>query len=314
MKVREIADKKIWEEFVQAHGPKSGSFLHAWEYGDLDRGSSKLGVYEEDELVAVALVSDKNLPVRLSYGLIQRGPIVKEGVGLASVVQALVSTYAKKTFLRFEPLVSAPSTAKETIHVSPEETLLLDLASSEEELLSAMHKKTRYNIRLAQKRGVEVRELLSGEFDEAWMVFQETASRDAFRLHSKKRYVQWITTVSGARLVGAFYGGKLLAVNLMIDYAGVRTYLHGASSNTHRNVMAPYALHWHEILQAKKAGLSTYDFWGVSDMNPAWKGITRFKLGFGGERMKYPGTFDQVIQPNKYRLYRLLRMLRRRGK
>lgn len=314
MKVKTIDNKQAWETFVQAHAPRSGAFLHAWEYGDLDRTSSKMGIYDEGDLVAVALVSEKTLPLGLSYGLIQRGPLVKEGVDLESVIRALVTEYSQKTFLRFEPLMPAPTAARETIHVSPEETLLLDLASSEEDLLATMHKKTRYNIRLAQKRGVEVRELLSGEFDEAWKVFQETASRDAFRLHSKKRYVQWITTVSGARLVGAFYDGKLLAVNLMIDYAGVRTYLHGASSNTHRNVMAPYVLHWCEILEAKKAGLSTYDFWGVSDTNPAWKGITRFKLGFGGERMKYPGTFDQVIQPTRYQLYRLLRMLRRRGK
>ena len=67
-----------------------------------------------------------------------------------------------------------------------------------------------------------------------------------------------------------------------------------------------------EILDAKKVGLERYDFWGISDSNPVWKGITRFKLGFGGERLSYPGTYDYVIKPLKYKLYKLLRALRRR--
>lgn len=219
-----------------------------------------------------------------------------------------------KTPLLFKEGLGVVTWAKKTIHVSPEETLLLDLTQSEEALFSTMHQKTRYNIRLAQKKGVEVRELTHEEWSKAWKIFEETALRDGFRLHVRARYEAWLEKFSGARLVGAFYEGELLAVNLQVDACGTRTYLHGASSNQHREVMAPYALHWREIHDAKQAGLSTYDFWGVSDTHLAWKGITRFKVGFGGERHLSLGTFDFVRSFWKYRVYRLLRALRRLGK
>jgi lipid II:glycine glycyltransferase (peptidoglycan interpeptide bridge formation enzyme) len=96
----------------------------------------------------------------------------------------------------------------------------------------------------------------------------------------------------------------------MIDFAGVRTYLHGASSNKHRNLMAPYAIHWHQIQDAKQQGLEGYDFWGVSDTNKQWKGITRFKRGFKGFEIEYAGTFDYVLNSTEYFLYQFARRLR----
>jgi len=335
MIIQEIKSKKEWQTFVALHAPRSGAFLHAWEYGEM--GAVRLGVYEGGVLVAVAMVTEMSLPFGLSYTLVQKGPIVKEGANLKAIVESIGRFFPRAVFVRFEPQnnhhpfipslrepegSSEPRTAlkrrgkawaKKTVHVSPEETLLLDLSKSQEELLSTMHQKTRYNIRLAEKKGVEVRELERAEWALAWKVFDETARRDGFRLHAKERYVAWLEMFPTARLVGAFFEGDLLAVNLMVDAFGTRTYLHGASSSTHREVMAPYALHWQEIVQAKEAGLLTYDFWGISDTNPAWKGITRFKLGFGGERVTSPGTFDFVITPWKYQLYRALRFLRRRG-
>ncbi len=315
MIIREITDRHTWQSFVKAHAPRSGAFLHDWEYGVSEPGTRKLGMYRSEDLAAVALVSMKQLPLGFSYALIQRGPIVREEADLKEVVEAM-SAELDVSFIRFEPPRLSREAgqgvvpwAKKTIHVSPEETLLLDLTTSEDEFLSAMHPKTRYNIRLAQKKGVEVRELLREEWERAWKLFEETACRGKFRLHGRVRYEAWLETFSGARLVGAFYGGELLAVNLMVDAFGTRTYLHGASSNAHRDVMAPYAIHWREITEAKKTGLAAYDFWGISEENPAWKGITRFKLGFGGARVHYPGTFDWYRSYWSYRTYTILRSL-----
>jgi len=262
------------------------------------------------------MVTIVKLPLGLSYGLIQKGPIGKNGIDLKQVLETIGSWNPQVTFIRFEPLVPSTlyplsSPVHKTIHVSPEETLMLDLTKTEDDLLTFMHQKTRYNIRLAEKKGVEVRGLTREEWPDAWKIFEETAERDAFRLHGRSRYESWLEHFSGARLVGAFYEGELLAVNLQVDAFGTRTYLHGASSNKHRDVMAPYAIHWREIVHAKKAGLVRYDFWGVSDTNPAWRGITRFKLGFGGERFVSPGTFDFILDKPRYFFYLVFRRIGR---
>jgi lipid II:glycine glycyltransferase (peptidoglycan interpeptide bridge formation enzyme) len=301
MTIKKVNDREQWEKFITKNAPISGAFLNMWGRGD------SIGFFDGDELVGIASLSKKKLPFNLAYILIERGPILKTGVLEADALRLLSLEFCNVAFIRFEPLSNIPPLVNKTIHVSPEETLVLNLSKTEERLLSEMHPKTRYNIRLAERKGVSVRELGVDEFDLAWKIFQETSSRDAFRLHSKTHYKKWLDR--GARLVGAFYDGNLIAVNMMFDYAGTRTYLHGASSSSHREVMAPHALQWHEIVGAKKLGLVRYDFWGISENNPAWAGITRFKLGFGGERFCYPGTFDLVLDRKKYAFYMLARKL-----
>jgi lipid II:glycine glycyltransferase (peptidoglycan interpeptide bridge formation enzyme) len=101
----------------------------------------------------------------------------------------------------------------------------------------------------------------------------------------------------------------------MIDFGGVRTYLHGASSNLHRNVMAPYLLHWYLIEDAIVRGMHTFDFWGIapsgaSEKHP-WQGITRYKMGFNGQVIEHPGTVDLQVEHFWYGFYRCIRGIRR---
>jgi lipid II:glycine glycyltransferase (peptidoglycan interpeptide bridge formation enzyme) len=115
-------------------------------------------------------------------------------------------------------------------------------------------------------------------------------------------------------MLGAYLGHELLAVGIFADAYSVRTYLHGASSGTHREVMAPYLLHWSAILDAKAKGLMRYDFWGISNTKPAFAGITRFKCGFGGTEVSFPGTFDHCRTYKSrafYLVYILLRAMNR---
>jgi lipid II:glycine glycyltransferase (peptidoglycan interpeptide bridge formation enzyme) len=162
-------------------------------------------------------------------------------------------------------------------------------------------------------------------FEEAWRVFEQTASRDVFRLHPKAYYRRMIQAkeiersrgreVCRAFLATASHEGEILAANVMIDFGDTRTYLHGASSNVKRNFMAPYLLHWELMKDAKSRGIAFYDWWGVApieaDANHTWAGISRFKRGFGGEEISYPGTFDCVLRPWHYSIYHYLRTVRR---
>ena len=102
MRIQEITDKQTWQSFVGTHAPRLGAFLHDWEYGELERGARRLGVYKNENLVAVALISIKKLPLGFSYALIERGPIVKSGTDIRMVVEAIAAEQ-DVAFVRFEP-------------------------------------------------------------------------------------------------------------------------------------------------------------------------------------------------------------------
>jgi lipid II:glycine glycyltransferase (peptidoglycan interpeptide bridge formation enzyme) len=116
------------------------------------------------------------------------------------------------------------------------------------------------------------------------------------------------------RLLFADFEGEPVAAALIAQFGDTATYLHGASSSRHKETMAPYLLHWTAIREAKAAGLKRYDFWGVAPENAdekhPWFGITRFKLGFGGERISYVGAWDMPNSRFWYGAYRLARRLR----
>ena len=103
----------------------------------------------------------------------------------------------------------------------------------------------------------------------------------------------------------AEYDGNIIAANLILFFGDAATYLHGASGNEYRNVMAPYLLQWQAILDAKKAGYLKYDFGGVK-MSGGWEGITKFKLGFSlnTKPVVFPGSYDIMIAPFRYWIYR----------
>lgn len=322
MEVQEVTNNEEWQKFVKDNGPRSGSFLHSLDWACFQEDSGKtvrrFGWYEGDGLVGIALVIENTLKLGIKYGYCPRGPIMKDGF-LFDKSELLAKKLQELgyTFLRFEPATES----EEPVHgknvravasVQPKHTQLLDLSLGEAELLAQMHHKTRYNIRLSGRKGVEVRELAEHEFAAAWKIFKTTAERDQFALHDRSHYEALLKNLSNevkARLVGAFYKGELIAVNVQVDFAGTRTYLHGASANKYREVMAPYAIHASEIRGAIEQGIKWYDYWGISDTNPAWQGITRFKRGFGGVEVSYPGTYDLVLNPTKYFTYSLVRKI-----
>ena len=215
-----------------------------------------------------------------------------------------------------------------TTSIQPRQTTLLDLHKTEEELLAAMHSKHRYNIRLAEKKGVTVQiysENLQEMFPDFWRLLVDTAKRQGFRTHSPEYYSQLLKNLEPegmAHLVFACLDNKPLATMILVTYGGIATYLHGGSSEEHKEYMAPYLLQWRAIQHAKALGCTTYDFWGThavfDDAENIWKpelghasaGVTRLKLGFGGEVKEYPGAFDVILDPFWYSAYKALRTLR----
>ncbi|MFH1252986.1 MAG: peptidoglycan bridge formation glycyltransferase FemA/FemB family protein [Candidatus Uhrbacteria bacterium] len=312
----EALDKQRWNDFIIKHGPRSGAFLYAWEWSEMALGH-RYEFWENDELIGLASVGYVFLPFGQSYLSCIYGPITFRQEKILEMLELLNSTEA--IFARFEPAEEIKNRrVKKTRSITPPTTLITSLELKIEDLLSQMHHKTRYNIFLAERKGVKVRFLTAADLTAVWPLFTETAERDSFRLHSKKHYEDLLNFKSEDLkifLVGAYFENQLLAANIMVDFNGVRTYLHGASSSKKRNLMGPYLLHWELMKEAKEKGLKFYDWWGIAktdDPKDPWAGITRFKKGFGGEVVSYPGTFDYVLNPFKYFVYNALRKIVRK--
>lgn len=302
-----------WNQFVLQHGPASGRFLQSWEWGEFQKavGESvrREEVNEAGEVVGVAQWLDRKLPMFGSYAFCPKGPIGKNSL----------EGHGQQVFLRIEPedKILIQQTQK-SIDVNPAHTFISHLSAEEDMLLANMHQKTRYNIRVAKKHGVEI-DLSVRDFDSVWRLFEQTSSRGQFRLHAKPYYQKMIACLQEgacqAFLATASHGGKVIASNIMIDFGDTRTYLHGASSNEDRNLMGPYLLHWELMRQAKEKGLSHYDWWGVAPQGAPpdhpWAGISRFKRGFGGEEVGSLGTHDKVLKRLPYYVYQLARRVRR---
>ncbi len=202
----------------------------------------------------------------------------------------------------------------------PHQTSKMDLTLSSEVLLQEMGKKTRYNIRLAEKRGTKIQRITPQDsafpdiFETFFTLLEETSSRAQFQIHSKEHYLNILETSTDTfkpYLISAHHKDDISAVHMFVDTQSEAVYLHGGSAAHLKNLMGPYLIQWEAILQAKRAGLKTYDFWGTSDTKPSWAGITRFKRKFGGYTVEYPETRAMLFSPIG-RVYKLLTQIKKK--
>jgi lipid II:glycine glycyltransferase (peptidoglycan interpeptide bridge formation enzyme) len=190
-------------------------------------------------------------------------------------------------------------------------TFTIDLTKSEEELLKAMHPKTRYNIKIAEKHNVKIQENNSdGAFETYLKLSQETIDRQGFYAHDKQYHcTMWkIMHKAGiAKLWTATYEGDVLAAWIIFIHDGVMYYPYGASSREHREVMAPNILLWELVKWGKQQGLKTFDLWGAIGPDPSpkdpWYGFHRFKEGYNPTLVEFAGSYDLVIKPFLYKMY-----------
>lgn len=314
-------DRVAWNNLVRTHAPRFGAFLQSWEWGEFQ---SSLGrpverIHLDDTrgaMLAQAIRYD--LPFGWTYWSVPKGPLGT--MPAAQLQRELKQTLLGGVFVRVEPREDGGG--YKVKDAQPSTTSIIDLTQGGEAVMAQMKQKTRYNIRLAEKKGVVVKIVGLEAFDDFTRLAEQTAVRDQFFLHPHEYYRAMLERLHGdteAFLAIAYYDDRPLAANIMTDFQGQRTYLHGASSNLHRNVMAPYLLHQFLIEDAIAKGMTSYDLWGVAPIgsgdNHPWAGISRFKLGFGGETVSTPGTLEVPTSLPVYMLYRsakLLQKLRRR--
>jgi lipid II:glycine glycyltransferase (peptidoglycan interpeptide bridge formation enzyme) len=211
-------------------------------------------------------------------------------------------------------------------------TVCLDLTTSEDDLLARMKQKTRYNIRLAERKGVTVRIGASADFSLLYRMYAETSVRDGFVIRDETYYrTVWQTFQKSpsasasdplAEPLIAEVTGEPVAAVFVFRFARRAWYIYGMSREAHREKMPNYLLQWEAMRRAKAAGCVAYDLWGAPDefveSDPMW-GVYRFKEGLGGEVVRRLGAWDLPVTPWLYRLYaqtlpKLLAVMRRRGK
>ena len=206
-------------------------------------------------------------------------------------------------------------------------TVLIELSASEDEMLTGMKQKTRYNIRLAEKKGVTVRVGAQADLPMLYKMYAETSVRDGFVIRNEEYYqTVWQTFMQSdkpnAEPLIAEVNGETIAAIFVFYFAGRAYYVYGMSREAQREKMPNYLLQWEAMKRAKLRGCLTYDLWGAPDEfnegDSMW-GVFRFKEGLGGEVIRTLGAWDYAPHPFWYKIYseiipRALDAMRRRGR
>ncbi len=347
-------NKENWNKFVLEN---QGSFLQSWEWGEFQENFGKKVFRFAADDFAAQFIANKIPGVYKFYWHCPRGPVMgikNQESGIKDIIEEVKKTAGKEViFFRLGPECildchsgldpeSRPGSRIKCgmteelkkngfkqlpYDIEPSQTLILDLNKSEEELLAQMHEKWRYNIRLAERKGVKVKMIFAQDsdfekyFEEFYkLIDQGTSERKNIRHYPKEYYRQQLTINNQQLKFALFiaeYENKVIAANIVVLFGNKATYLHGATSSEHREVMAPHLLQWEQIKYAKAQGCSEYDFWGIVNEHTldkrgkSWEGFTRFKKGFGGKEVNYVGYFDYPLNKPWYFLYRLVQKFRR---
>ena len=317
--------------------------------------------YEGDDVVAAAMILKRALPIRgfaarLSVLYAPKAPLMDwADDSLRERVLNDLQDFAKKQgaiFIKLDPDVVLGTGISDSEDDEPQKvgqdwqkalsqrgwrysddqiqfrnTVLIDLMPSEDEMLMRMKSKTRYNIRLAAKKGVTVRAGTSDDWAMLYKVYAETSVRDGFAIRDENYYKTVWSTFERANFptcepLIAEVDGEPVAAIFVFYFAEGAYYVYGMSTINHRNKMPTYLLQWEAIKRAKERGCTVYDLWGAPetfDESDSMWGVFRFKQGLGGEVVRTIGAWDYA--PNKfwYKLYaeaipRVLDVMRSRGK
>jgi lipid II:glycine glycyltransferase (peptidoglycan interpeptide bridge formation enzyme) len=353
-------DPSSWNETVtRLPGPH---LLQSWEWGQVKRAYGwvpipKVWTDAAGEPIAAALVLKRSisflgLSPNLNVLYVPRGPLLDwSNVPLRERIlrdlQAMAYQY-RGIFIKIDPEVivgrGLPGTdaaeddavgqavlqtmqstgwALSGSQVQFKNTVWLDIAQSDQDLLAKMKQKTRYNLRLAERKGVTIRQGSSADFALLYRMYAETSVRDQFVIRSAEYYTHvWSTFFKQKMLkpIIAEFEGQPIAALMLFTFGHRAWYLYGMSTDQHRDKMPNYLLQFEAMRAARDAGCTQYDLWGAPDhfdeTDPMW-GVYRFKEGLGGQVIRTIGAFDFAAWPGLYSLYtrtlpRILALMRRR--
>jgi len=294
--------------------------LQSWQWGEARKKMGiqvlRIGEYTNNQITNVYQITFHKIP----YTNYKIGYLPRSRFPSKAVLNYLLD-YSKKNnvaFIKIEPYIT---NSEFIIHNSellrksphplfPDWTIILDLDKSEDELLKNMKSKTRYNIRLAQKKGVVVKEESNKKgFEIFCRLYFETCKRQNYKGHNPLYHkIIWETLKKDlAHIVIAYHQNTPLAAYELFLFNNTFYYPYGGTSEEMRNLMASNIIMWEAIRLGKNLGADKFDMWGslppIYPQNHPWAGFTRFKEGYSGRFIQMAGSFDLIVNPLMYKLY-----------
>lgn len=311
--------------------------LQSWEWGEFRKKTGveveRLGFFENGKLLQSLQVTFHPLPViGKTAGYLPKGFMPDENQ-LAALKK--LGQEHNALFIKLEPNISQPAASALSGHAEirsflknhnckpgralfTQYTFDLNLQKTEDELFAQLSNKTRYNVRIADKKGVKIFENTSEQGLETYItILKATTDRQGFYAHSPEYFrTMWreLGKSGMMRIFNAVYEEKILVSWIMFVFNGVLYYPYGASLSENREVMASNLMMWEMIRFGKKMGCTSFDMWGSLGPEPdpknPWFGFHRFKKGYGGELREFVGTYDLVIDNMMYPIFRKVEDLR----
>jgi lipid II:glycine glycyltransferase (peptidoglycan interpeptide bridge formation enzyme) len=317
-----IVDGQTWDVFIAKH--PNTHILQTSAWGEL---KADFGWYPRRLIAGEtgAQVLFRELPLGFTVAYIPRGPVGAAWEALWPELDQLCRQ-EKAIFLKVAPdfwegeeMPALPADFQASTHfIQPPRTITIDINGEEDDILVRMKSKTRYNIRLAERKDVVVK--TSADVEAYYNMMEITGQRDEFGVHSLAYYqraYELFHPLGLCELFIAEYEGTPLAGLIAFANGERAWYFYGASTNQERNRMPTYLIQWAAIKWARAKGCTHYDLWGVPDYpeetleadftersEGLW-GVYRFKRGFGGEVKRAIGVWDKVYRPALYRAYRI---------
>lgn len=331
--VKNIENKKEWESFIFIH--PEVNFLQSWSWGEfhqaLGKSIQRTGFYSKNKLIGIML-SIIEPAKRGKYLTIPGGPIINwEDNKLVCEFLKQIKIIAKENgcvFIRVRPQLKSEEFSKKIfkdlgfitapMHLHAELTSQLDITKSEDELMTQMRKTTRYEVKKAIKENIKITTSTEDkDIKEFYRIQIETAKRQKFVPFSYKFLDEQFKVFAKEKnvlLCKAKLGKELLAEAFIIFYNKEAVYHYGVSTDAGRKHPGAYLIQWQAILEAKKRGMTRYNFWGVapeSNVNHRFSGLSLFKRGFGGKDFEYLHAQDLIINKPRYLLNYLIETIRR---
>lgn len=323
--VKEITDKKTWESFLLSRTPRS--FLQSWGWGEVNRKTGekifRLGFLKDRKLAGVCLII-KQKAKRGPHLLIPGGPFIDwNDKPLVKFFVEFLRKLAKEEqawFIRARlELLDTPENNNKfkrlgfvfaPMHLHAENTWVLDITKSEEELLAGMRKSTRYLVKKSQIENLKIDISKDKKYASVLYSLQkETAKRHGFVGFPQKLFeieIEEFAKDDNAQVFICRKGKKVLAVAIIVFYGDSAYYHFSGSTSEFSKIPFSYFLQWEIIREAKKRGMKYYNFWGIApNDNPKHRfaGVTLFKTGFGGKRVDWLHAHDLPISRNYWLTY-----------
>jgi lipid II:glycine glycyltransferase (peptidoglycan interpeptide bridge formation enzyme) len=301
--------------------------VQSWEWGEFKKKTGlvveRLGQFEEGRIKSAYQITFHPVPnTNFTVGYFPRGQLPNQ-----TMMEALVTLGKKQNalYIKLEPYVTRSEGEKQMNLLAKDydlrhgrvvftpHTFQMDLTKTEDELMAVMKPKTRYNVNLASRKGVIVKEDNSIKAFETYLhLTHETSKRQHFYAHDEEYHrLMWeILQPAGiTHLLTATYEGEILVAWILFVYKNRLYYPYGTSSSKYRNLMASNLMMWEAIKYGKQINCSIFDLWGSLGTKPdpknPWFGFHNFKEGFGGQLVEFVGTYDLVINPQLYSIMRV---------